>query len=130
MMMSSTFTPPARSWNVRVGGAANQLARDRRPADQLALVLELDLAGDRGQRGVDVGDARHDLGVARDDGAPLGVGDDVLHHRDRHALRHAGALVDAPVGARLERDALDDLGDEVGNAHGAAVARRPRFLAS
>ena len=49
----------------RVRGAANQLARDRRAADELALVLELDLARDRRQRGVDVGDARHDLRVAR-----------------------------------------------------------------
>ena len=64
----------------------------------------------------------------RSDRAPLGVRDDVLEHGDRHALRHAGALVDALVGARLERDALDDLGDEVGHAHGQGAARRPRLL--
>ena len=93
----------------RVGRAANQLARDRLTADQLTFVLELDLAGDRRQRRVDVGDARHDLRLAGAHRAPLGVRDDVLHHRDRHALRHARAPVDALVGPRLERDALDHL---------------------
>ena len=39
---------------------ADQVARDLLGAAQLAFVLELELAGDRRQRGVDVGDARHD----------------------------------------------------------------------
>ena len=52
---------PARAWKVasaarRISSRAIDLA-----ADELALVLELDLAGDRGQRRVDVGDARHHL---------------------------------------------------------------------
>ena len=74
------LTPPARSWIRRVGRAANQLARDRVAADELALVLELDLARDRRQRRVDVGDARHDLALARRQRATLGVRDDVLEH--------------------------------------------------
>ena len=41
-------------------GGANQLARDAVGALQLAFVFQLELAGDRRQRGVDVGDARHD----------------------------------------------------------------------
>jgi hypothetical protein len=116
----------------RVGGAADQLARDRVAAHQLALVLQLDLAGDRRQRGVDVGDARHDLRLAGEHRAPLGVRHHVLHHRDRHALRHARALVDALVGARLERDALDTSATSGGTRTGArrrlGVALRPRLL--
>ncbi len=45
---------------------ADQLARHVLGAHQLALVLELELAGERRQRRVDVGDARHHLVLARD----------------------------------------------------------------
>ena len=57
---------------------ADQVARDLLGAAQLALVLELELAGDRRQRRVDVGDARHDERLAVGERAPLGVGDDEL----------------------------------------------------
>ena len=40
-------------------GRADDVAGDVVGAAQLAFVLELELAGDRRQRGVDVGDARH-----------------------------------------------------------------------
>ena len=50
--------------------------------------------------------------LAGDQRAPLGVGHDVLHRRDRQALADARALVDAAILPRLERDLLDDLGDE------------------
>src|SRR5262249_49280676 len=43
----------------RAARGADQIARHLLGAAQLALVLELELAGDRWQRRVDVGDARH-----------------------------------------------------------------------
>ena len=90
-------------------GRADQLVRDGVGALELALVFELELAGDGRQRRVDVGDARRRRRLARRERAPLGVADDVFQHADRQALAHAGALVDAAVGARLKRDLLDDL---------------------
>src|SRR5205085_2473663 len=53
---------------------------------------------------------------------------DVLENAERHSLRYSGALVDALVGARLDRDSLDYLGDEIRNAHFSGAARGPRFL--
>src|SRR5205823_1884773 len=47
---------------------------------------------------------------------------------DRHPLRNTRTLVDPAIGARLERDALDDLGYEFGNPHGTIRAVGPRFL--
>src|SRR5262249_38165901 len=91
-------------------------------------VLELDLPGYGWKCRVDVGDARDDLRVSRNDRATLGIRHDVFGDGDRHALRYARSLVDPPIGARLERDALDDLGDKIWYAHGPAFARNPRFL--
>ena len=45
--------------------------------------------------------------------AALGVRDDVLEERDRQPLADARALVDLLILARLERDLLDDLADEL-----------------
>ena len=104
---------------------ANQIARDLLGAAQLAFVLELELAGDRRQRRVEVGDARHDQLLAVRQRAPLGVGDDELERRDRQPLADAGPLVDLAIGARLERDLLDDLADVVRDLD-ASAARRGR----
>ena len=93
-------------------GGADQVARHLVGALQLAFVLELELAGHRRQRGVDVGDARHDRRFAVGERAPLGVRDDGLEHADRQALADARALVDLALVARLERDLLDDLAHE------------------
>src|SRR5438094_397532 len=49
----------------------DQVARDRFRTLQLPLVFELELAGDGGQRGVDVRDPRHDHLFLRRDGASL-----------------------------------------------------------
>src|SRR5439155_667425 len=65
------------------GGPADQVLGDRFRALQLSLVLELELARDRGQRGVDVRDAGHHRLLLRGDGASLGIGDHVLQHADR-----------------------------------------------
>ena len=108
---------------VAVGDVATA-PRTRSRADglgalQLALVLQLELAGDRRQRGVDVGDARHGDRLRRGiERAPLGVREHVLHHRNRQPLADARALVDAPILTRLEGDLLDDL------RHEAAAPRR------
>ena len=97
-------------------------------ADQLAFVLELDFSRDRGKRGVDVGDTRDDVALTGLNRPALGVRHHVLEDGDRHALRDPGALVDALVVPRLERDALDDFGDEIRNPDLTGAARRPRFL--
>src|SRR5213083_1504200 len=89
-------------------GAADQLLGDRLRPLQLALVLQLQLAGDRRQRGVHVRHPWHHGLFLGDDGAPLGVGDDVLEHGDRQALRYAAALVHAleNVVSNAERRAI------------------------
>src|SRR5882762_7252343 len=55
------------------GRAANQVLGDRFRPLQLALVLQLELAGDRGQGGVHVRNARYDGLLFRDDRTPFGV---------------------------------------------------------
>ena len=116
---------------VRAGEVAGEDVADRGPDDvardvvgaaQLALVLQLELAGDRRQRGVDVGHARHGELLAGDQRPALGVRDDVLEQRDRQPLADAGPLVDLLVLARLEGDLLDDLADELGHLEVAAAA--------
>src|SRR5262245_4591397 len=67
----------------RSDGRPNQVARHLLGATQLALVLQFELAGDGRQRGVDVGDARHDERLAVGQGAALCVGYDQLQRRDR-----------------------------------------------
>src|SRR5437870_1066152 len=79
-------------------GATDQLLGDRLRALQLALVLELELAGDRRERRVHVRHPRHHGLFLGQRGAALGVGDHVLEDADRQALRHAAALIDALVG--------------------------------
>src|SRR5438093_6500128 len=51
------------------GGAPDQVLGDHFGALQLAFVLQLELSGDRGQRRVDVGNARHDGLFLGEDGA-------------------------------------------------------------
>ncbi len=111
------------------GGAADQVLGDRFRALELALVLELQLAGDRGQRGVDVGDAGDHRLFLRGDGAPLGIGHDVFQYADREALGNARTAVHPLVLARLEGHALDQLGDEVGQLDRPPAALEPGFLA-
>ena len=48
---------------------------------QLTLILQLQLAGDRRQRGVDIADPGHHLGSSLSDRAALRVGDGVLQQR-------------------------------------------------
>src|SRR6185437_12612740 len=107
----------------------DQLLGDGLGTLQLAFVLELELARDRGQRGVHIRDSRHDRLLLAHDGSPLGGGDHVLEERDGQPLRDAALLVDPLVGAGLEGDALDQLTEEVGNPHTAPGPVGPGLLA-
>ena len=93
----------------RSDGGANEVARHLLGAAQLALVLELELACDRRQRRVQVGDARHNDLFARRQRAPLGIRDHELQRRNREALADARSFVDLSLAARLKRNFLDDL---------------------
>ena len=64
--------------NTRADRGADQIARDLFGAAQLAFILQLELAGDRRQRGVQVGDPRHDERFAVGERAALGVRDHEL----------------------------------------------------
>ena len=68
--------------------------------------------------------------VARHQRPSFGVGDDVLHRRDRQPLADAGPLVDAAILSRLKRDLLDDFGDERRESRCGAPSPRvePGFL--
>src|SRR5713101_4946956 len=113
----------------RADGGTNQVARDLFRAPKLAFILELVLAGDRRQRGVDVGDAQYHERLAMRQRAALGIRDDELERADRKPLADAGSLVDLAIGPRLERDLFDDFAD-VGRDLDLqrAGALGPRFL--
>src|SRR5581483_2424390 len=97
------------------------------PTDQLPLVLQLDLPGDRRERRIDIGDARYDLVFAHLQRSPFRIGYDVLQHGDRHALRYARASIDSLIDARLKGNALDDLGDKIRYSH-SETPIHPSFL--
>src|SRR5947207_113941 len=84
---------------------------------ELTFVFELQLAGDGGKRGVDIQNARHRHWLVRFESTPFGIRDDVFQNRDRQALRDAGALVDALVLARQERELLHHFANVVWHAH-------------
>src|SRR5262249_6892507 len=92
-------------------GFADQLARDAFGADLFAFVFQLDLSGDRGNRGVNIADSGGDYGLVVMQCAPLGVRHDALHHCDRQALADAGAFINAFIVTRDERDLFDDFAD-------------------
>ena len=114
---------------VRVVGlrncGANQLAAYVIGALHLAFVFEFELAGDGGQRGVDVADARDDYVLLMRERAALGVGDHVFHRGDGQTLAYAGTLVDFLVFARDEGDALDDFLHIVRELQTRTVAASP-----
>src|SRR6185437_7549733 len=107
----------------------DQVLGDRFGTLELALVLELEFACDRGQRGVDVRDAGDYRLFLRGDGASLGVRYDVFQYADREPLRHPRAAVHPLVLAGLEGDPLDQLRDEVGQLERPPVALEPGLLA-
>src|SRR5581483_7300820 len=63
-------------------GDADEFARHGVAALELAFVLELELPGDGGQRGVQVENARHGNVLFGFEGAAFGIGDDVFEHGD------------------------------------------------
>src|ERR1700676_136754 len=112
-------------------GGADKLARDGVGAFELAFVLEFDLAGDGGKRGVNVGDTRDAVRFTQAGGALFGAADHTFEGGDRQTLADARALVDALVFARLEGDFLDyfaEIGRHIDLVHG--VAAGPGFLRS
>src|ERR1035437_8487013 len=110
-------------------GGADEIARHAIAAFELALVFQLEFAGDGGQGGVDVGDARDGGVVPAAEGAALGVRDHVFEDGDGESLADAGALVDALVLAGEEGQLFDHAADVIGhtdlNGRGAA---EPGFL--
>jgi len=94
----------------------------------LAHVLELDLAGHRGEHGRQVGEARDDLALAGADGTLLGVREQALVVVDGDAHAHARGLVDLVRAARLEGELGDDLLDEERYADLAHAAIEHRHL--
>src|ERR1035438_7542569 len=97
-------------------GSADQIAGHGIAAFELALVFQFELAGDGGERGVNVGDARHGGIVPALQGAALGVGYHVFEHGNGEALADAGALVDALVFARQEGQLFHHAADVIGHA--------------
>src|SRR5262245_35751007 len=95
-------------------GGADQITSDRRGATLFAFIFQLELAGDRRQRRVDVADPRDGAALASQQAAALGVGDDVLDDGNRQPLADARAAIDALIAARLESDLLDGALDEIG----------------
>ncbi len=91
-------------------------------------VLELELAGDRRQRGVDVRDPGNDHRLGGEEASALGARDDVFEQRDGQPLADAGALVDLLILPGLERHFLDHLAHERRHGQRAAVALDPGFL--
>src|ERR1035437_4366193 len=110
-------------------GAADEIAGDGIAAFQLALVFQFQFAGDGGEGGVDVGDARDGGIVPAAEGAALGVRDHVFEDGDGEALADAGALVDALVLAGEEGQLFDHAADVIRHADlDGRGAAEPGFL--
>src|SRR2546422_8561979 len=93
-------------------------------------VFELEFPGEGRQGRIDIGGTRNDLLLAVLEGAPFGVGHDVLQAGDGHALADAAALVHLLFLAGLEGDALNHLAHEGGDDQvPAPVAPSPGLLA-
>src|SRR5690242_15409990 len=110
-------------------GGANQLARDCVRAFQFAFVFEFELAGDGGQRRVDIGNTGDGAFFSRAGGALFSAAHDAFENGDGKALADAGALVHALVFARLEGDFFDKLAEIARNVDFASgIARSPSLL--
>ena len=97
-------------------------------AAHLALVLEFQFAGDSGQCGVQVADARQYQRFAVQQRAPFRIRDDELQRGDRQTLAHAAALVDSLVFACGKRNLLHDLPQIWRNLEIGEVAFGPGLL--
>src|SRR5690606_5880711 len=101
---------------------ADEHLRDGLRALLLALVDELDLAGDGGLDGGEVAEADGGFGLAVEEGAALGGGEEGFEGGAGEAGGDAGLLVDVFRGAGLEGDLLDDLAEVVGEVDGDLAA--------
>src|SRR5260370_7447169 len=94
-------------------------------------VCELEVAGEGGKRGVDIGnwsDVRLFIGASS---ALLGAADETFESSDGKALADAGAAVDALVLASLKPDLLDNAAKISGNFDlTSEIASHPGFLRS
>ena len=107
---------------------ANQFASHVVGALHLAFVFEFEFAGDRGQRSVDVADARHHDFFIVTNRAALGVGDHVFHALKSAAAgsRRSACRFSCLRGRR--RRSLDHLANIFRELQLVAVAGRPGFL--
>src|SRR4051794_5485388 len=110
------------------GRAPDQITGDGVSALQLALILQLQFAGNRWHGGVDVADPGDHGRFSQRHGTPLGVGDGVLQGTDRQTLTHPRSLVHPLVFPRLKRHSLDYLQHEVGKVECLLSAASPGFL--
>src|SRR5437867_658046 len=124
-----------RGWETlpehHLDGLSNQIARYAFGALQFPFVFQLELSGDGWNSGVDIRNARHDGGIARDDSAALGVAHCIFQTRNRQTLAHARPFVDTLISASLECDALHNLFDKRRDSGVGAlptIARQPRLL--
>ena len=99
-------------------------------ADLLAFVFQFHLAGHRGDRRVNVGNARPDHFFASQQRAAFSVGNNRFHHRNWQPLRDPGMFVDALIFARFKCDLFDCFANKIGNQQAIleTVARGPGFL--
>ena len=104
-------------------GGANQFAGDIFSAAQFAFVFQLEFSGHRRNRGVYIGDARDDGGIAAAHGALLGAAQHIFQRADGQALADAGAAIHALVFARLKRDFLHDFANVFAALRRVASAR-------
>src|ERR1035437_5797352 len=110
-------------------GGADEIAGDGIAAFEFALVFQFEFAGDGGEGGVDIGDARDGGIVLAPEGAALGVRDRVFEDGDGEALADAGALIDALVLAGEEGQLFDHAADVTGHADlDGRGAAEPGFL--
>ena len=110
-------------------GLANDFAHHSLRPAHLALVLELNLSGDAGERAVEIAGARHGQRFAMQNGAALCIGDDQFQGADGQTLTDPAAAIDFFIFARGEGDLFDDGADVAGNLGLHQAAFGPGFLA-
>src|SRR5438105_8271615 len=94
-------------------GRANQLTSNIFRSPNLALIFQLEFAGNGRHAGVNVSHSWNDILLRVSRCALLSVGNHVLQTTDGQALAHAGALVNFFVLAGDDGDSLNHFADEL-----------------